>query len=70
MMAAIMSLWPTCKMPTPHRSTGVSSKVTEPDGRVYQQMECTICRTSTKVYFTKGTNESQENLDAPNVSEG
>ncbi|PHQ32766.1 hypothetical protein CEE69_23535 [Rhodopirellula bahusiensis] len=64
-----MSPCPTCDKPTHHKSAGVDSKQTEPDGRVYQAMDCAICGTSTKVYFTEGTNEFQENLDTPNDSD-
>ncbi len=68
MMATIMTPCPTCNKRTPHRSAGVNSKVKDADGRVYQQMECAVCKTSTKVYFTEGTNEFQENLDAPDAT--
>lgn len=68
-MATTMSPCPTCGKRTPHHSAGVKGKQTEPDGRVYQEMECAICKTSTKVYFTPGTDEFQENLDAPDNSE-
>ena len=54
-MPTLMSPCPTCGKPTPHRSAGVKAKQTEPDGRVYQEMECAICNTSTKVYFKQGT---------------
>ena len=69
-MPSVMSACPTCKKFTPHRSAGVSQRLREPDGRVYQEMECAVCKTSTKVYFTEGTNEFQENLDAPDSIEG
>jgi hypothetical protein len=69
-MPTLMSPCPTCKKPTPHRSVGVNSRLTEPDGRVYQEMECAVCGTSIKVYSTQGTNEFQENLDAPDDAEG
>lgn len=65
-MATLNIPCPTCVKPTPHKTPGVDSKQTEPDGRVYQTMDCAICGTSTKVYFTEGTNEFQENLDTPN----
>ena len=63
----VLSLCPTCGKRT--CSTGVSRKLREPDGRVYLEMECGVCCTSTKVYFTEGTNEFQENLDAPDDAE-
>jgi len=62
----LMCTCPTCGKPTPHRSEGVDRREREPDGRVFQWMECAVCRTSTKVPFTEGTNEFQENLDTPN----
>lgn len=65
-MPILMSPCPTCGEPTPHRSAGVQTRQREPDGRVSQMMECAVCKTSTKVYFTEGTNEFQENLDTPN----
>lgn len=64
-MTTVMSRCPTCKQLTPHRTTGVHAKQQEADGRVFQMMECAVCRTSTRVYFTEGTNEFQENLDLP-----
>ncbi|QDV38866.1 hypothetical protein [Tautonia plasticadhaerens] len=65
-MPTLMSLCPTCGKPTPHHSAGFNSKQTDADGRVHQEMECAICKISTKVYFAQGTNEFQENLEAPN----
>jgi hypothetical protein len=64
-MATVMSPCPTCKQPTPHHTTGVHTRQRERDGRVSQMMECAACKTSTRVYFTEGTNEFQENLDLP-----
>ncbi len=57
---------PTCNKPTPHQSEGVHTLLRVPDGRVSQMMQCAICKTSTRVYFTEGTNEFQESLDGPN----
>ena len=68
-MPHISTPCPTCKKPTPHRTAGVNSQQREEDGRVYQLMECVICKTATKVYFTEGTNEFQEHLDTPDGSE-
>ncbi len=65
-MPTMMTPCPTCMKPTPHRSTGVHTQLRESDGRVSQEMSCAICNTSTRVYFTEGTNEFQDNLDAPN----
>lgn len=56
---------PTCKKATPHKSVGYNTTQTEADGRVSQEMACAECKTSTRVYFTPGTNEFQENLDVP-----
>ena len=56
---------PTCKKNTPHKSAGHNTQQTDSDGRVSQEMTCAECKTSTRVYFKPGTNEFQENLDAP-----
>ena len=64
-MPIVMSSCPTCGKPTPHKSPGVDIEQREPDDRVFQAMECAICGTSTKVYFTEHTNEFQKNLDSP-----
>ena len=53
----------TCRKRTPHRTTPVSAMDFEPDGRQFQTMACALCGAFTKVYFTPGTNEFQENLD-------
>ncbi len=60
----VRSHCPTCDKPTYHRTSGTSLKLREPDGRVSQAMECSLCGTLTKVYFTHGTDEFQENLDS------
>jgi len=59
---------PTCGKVTPHRTSGAHERQREPDGRDSQSMECAICKTATRVYFSKGTNEFQENLDTPHDS--
>jgi hypothetical protein len=53
----------TCQKRTPHRATPTSAMDFEADGRQFQMMACAQCGASTKVYFTPGTNEFQENLD-------
>ena len=53
----------TCQKQTPHRATPTSAMDFEPDGRKFQTMACTRCGAFTKVYFTPGTDEFQENLD-------
>jgi hypothetical protein len=69
-MAIVICSCPTCNDTTPHRTGGVDSSSPEPDGRVSQSMTCTICNTMTKVPFTEGTTEFQDNLDAPDGSSG
>jgi hypothetical protein len=64
-MPILMSPCPTCGRPTPHNSEGHSTHQLEPDGRTSQAMKCVVCETSTRVYFTPGSNEFQENLDTP-----
>lgn len=68
-MTTISTPCPTCKKPTPHRTSGVHLRLRESDGRVSQSMECCICSTLIKVYFTEGTNEFQKNLEEPTNSE-
>ena len=67
-MASVMSHCTTCKKPTPHRTAGVREEQRAPDGRVSQMMECAICKTSTRVYFTDAA-EFQENLELPDDRE-
>ena len=64
-MMMILSPCPTSKKGTPHCTPGVQTKQREPDGRLSQLMECVACNTSTRVYFSEGTMEFQENLDFP-----
>jgi hypothetical protein len=47
---------------------GVHTTQREPDGRVSQLMECSVCQTSTRVYFTEDTDEFDKNLKAPEES--
>jgi hypothetical protein len=65
---------PQCKKLQPHKTGGVES---DPDGKKYQAMICTICNTSTKVYSGIEGETFQENYDFPdntdlnvNVGEG
>lgn len=67
-MPTLMCPCTTCKKQTPHQSAGVRQK--ESDGRVSQMMQCVVCKTLTTVYFTKGTNEFQVNLDLPDKQDG
>jgi hypothetical protein len=68
-MAIVMCPCPTCNERTPHQTEGVHTRLREPDGRVSQMMQCVVCKTSTRVYFTEGTDEFQINLDLPNNSD-
>lgn len=53
----------TCQKRTPHEATPTSAMDFEADGRQFQMMACADCGASTKVYFTRGTNEFHESLD-------
>lgn len=64
-MPTVLNQCPTCDTRTPHHSDGVAETEKDEDGRNWQWMECAVCGTSTKVLFTEGTNEFQENLDVP-----
>lgn len=68
-MATVIISCPTCGTLRPHKAPGVAAKERGPDGRVYQTMECAVCGTSTKVFFTEGTDEFQEHLDTPDDSD-
>ena len=60
--AVVMARCPQCKKLQPHRTGGFGS---DPDGKKYQTMTCTKCRTSTKVYAGQGGEKFQENYDFP-----
>lgn len=64
-MVNMIVLCPTCGIHTPHRSDGYSTSEIDADGRTSQVMQCSTCKTSTRVYFAPGSNEFQENLDTP-----
>lgn len=60
--AFVMAKCPKCKKLQPHKTRGVDS---DPDGKKYQTMTCTVCGTSTKVYTGQEGEEFQENYDLP-----
>ena len=68
-MATFTYYCPTCAKEMPHHSDGFGLIQREPDGRTFQTMECGKCKTSTKVFFTPGTNEFDQNLEAKDDTE-
>ena len=64
-MATVSTTCSIYSNPLPYRTSGVLTRFRESDDCVSQSIECCICSTLIKIYFTEGTHEFQGNLGEP-----
>ena len=61
-MCIVIARCPICLRNTPHNTLGEQA---DSDGKNYQTMQCTVCKTSNKVYSGNDGEDFQPNYDCP-----